>query len=1272
MAIGRISGPLLSRNLLRDGVDLAFETDLLYLDVTNGRIGVRKNNPNYELDVNGTINALKFKTVETEPGTGSAEIGKLFLSSGTITTTVGPITIVPSGNEPVIIPGGIGSDLVPQTDSTYNLGSTSSYWANAYIDNLITKNNVFEDLLVNGNITVKGNNPIGTAPVVTNVLYVTMDGKDTNDGRAEDSNRACRTITGAIRSPYYRPGTLIHVRSGHYYEDNPLLLQPSTAIIGDDLRTTFIEPINKTQDLFHVQSGCYLAQMAFLNGRSGVLPGDYAPGFNRGAYTTAFPPLIGQKIDVYKSPYIQNCTNQSGPWLNDGTMFIPNQTVQIPEAVGTSTFLANTTTVSVSLSTGTLVAGMSINIGPQNPGFLNARTLLLANKEFIKDQVVAFVNETFPLFVYEQSKCARDVGIIVENISYDATFGGNEKSVESGLAYYKGVINLIEGQQVPTTAAINYINTLSQLIIRNEVAPIISTVTAQVINTKLTGGEIASEEIEAGLNIVTDIINNGVSVAPTLFKGCGPETPSVSAETLLQANRAFLQAEVTAYVGETYPTFVYDEAKCARDVGLIVDAVSQDIILGGNAKTIEAALTYFLRGISVIPGEETITADAIAYLNTISLDVIGNIQVAVVRSSISQVINTYFDHGYYLNTAVTRNYTIIQNVILNGPSAAPVIYAGSGLFAATGLSPDSLNAALTIESIDSQSDSNYTITLSTSTVGAVYNGTLYFGDTRVFPAQDSAVPEHWASRRVDPLGSMGGALVDGGVVSERSRIQSFVFDAFTQLNQGGRGVRVTNNGYAQLVSVFTIFCSTAVQVDNGGICSITNSNSNFGDLCLVAKGYGKREFSGTIYNPPFPPYIPNGEYYPTGYYPQNGVVEVYLPDEAERAHISLVMEVEPPLAYINDQAFPGFLNAAPVMPVLNTGTITITGIDTTGIAVGNSLYIRDQFGVTGYEATGTVVVDVGYQSVTLNKGLVSGGGDPLNPSFFNLYFCGNAYYTVLSSSPTDSHSNNPYVIPGNQVDPEINSIVYIKDQITGLLTGANVESTAIEFMQSRFDIIVDIIGAESLEVAKSLFPNPTKIGTPVIGAGLAIQVINSNIESIVADTVAFVQSTNPGLEFNTAKCARDVRLLLRQMNYDLEFGGNYYSVYSGLSYWVRQGTHHLVNLEEGVSNPALFPDGATVNFYQRSYISASGYLFEYVGAGSNYGALPQRGVADPVQTKEVVQLDNGKVFFTSTDQNGDFRIGPGLVVSQATGVLSGRTFSKSLFANLTPFILAID
>ena len=54
MALGRISGPLLKSNLVRDGVDLAFETDLLYIDVNNARIGVNNSSPTTDLDVNCT------------------------------------------------------------------------------------------------------------------------------------------------------------------------------------------------------------------------------------------------------------------------------------------------------------------------------------------------------------------------------------------------------------------------------------------------------------------------------------------------------------------------------------------------------------------------------------------------------------------------------------------------------------------------------------------------------------------------------------------------------------------------------------------------------------------------------------------------------------------------------------------------------------------------------------------------------------------------------------------------------------------------------------------------------------------------------------------------------------------------------------------------------------------------------------------------------------------------------------------------------------------
>jgi len=54
MAIGRISGQMLKSNLLRSGTDLAFETNLLVLDVSNSRIGIGTASPATKLHVNGT------------------------------------------------------------------------------------------------------------------------------------------------------------------------------------------------------------------------------------------------------------------------------------------------------------------------------------------------------------------------------------------------------------------------------------------------------------------------------------------------------------------------------------------------------------------------------------------------------------------------------------------------------------------------------------------------------------------------------------------------------------------------------------------------------------------------------------------------------------------------------------------------------------------------------------------------------------------------------------------------------------------------------------------------------------------------------------------------------------------------------------------------------------------------------------------------------------------------------------------------------------------
>jgi len=107
-----------------------------------------------------------------------------------------------------------------------------------------------------------------------------------------------------------------------------------------------------------------------------------------------------------------------------------------------------------------------------------------------------------------------------------------------------------------------------------------------------------------------------------------------------------------------------------------------------------------------------------------------------------------------------------------------------------------------------------------------------------------------------------------------------------------------------------------------------------------------------------------------------------------------------------------------------------------------------------------------------------------------------------------------------------------------------------------------------------------------------------------------------------------------------------------------------------LSLPVSWPSGTTVSFYQQSQLRASGQTFEFVGAGTSIGALPKSGgVANTAA--QTIAIAEGAVFATSTDQDGNFTVSS-LVINQSTSTITGRTFSKSLFAEMTPYILALE
>ena len=301
MAVGRISGPLLKSNLIRNGIDLAFETDLLYLDVNNQRIGVKNTAPQYVLDVNGTtkttnlivtnradignvniqgntissdnaylnlgtldnvvyqnkavIDSIDIEgnvistnssnaNLEFRPnGTGSVEVFSDMNVDGNIHATGnisadGNITIGDADTDNVTFNAGVASNIIPDANNTYTLGSDPAsggkQWADVWVNNLTTSSLTTTALVVDGiDMTLRQGN----------IYYVAENGDDTNTGTHQQD--PVGTIEYALSLA--TGGDTIHIYPGVYTENFPLTVPVGVTVKGQGLRSVTVKPTAETR-----------------------------------------------------------------------------------------------------------------------------------------------------------------------------------------------------------------------------------------------------------------------------------------------------------------------------------------------------------------------------------------------------------------------------------------------------------------------------------------------------------------------------------------------------------------------------------------------------------------------------------------------------------------------------------------------------------------------------------------------------------------------------------------------------------------------------------------------------------------------------------------------------------------------------------------------------------------------------------------------------------------------------------------------------------------
>lgn len=108
--------------------------------------------------------------------------------------------------------------------------------------------------------------------------------------------------------------------------------------------------------------------------------------------------------------------------------------------------------------------------------------------------------------------------------------------------------------------------------------------------------------------------------------------------------------------------------------------------------------------------------------------------------------------------------------------------------------------------------------------------------------------------------------------------------------------------------------------------------------------------------------------------------------------------------------------------------------------------------------------------------------------------------------------------------------------------------------------------------------------------------------------------------------------------------------------------------------------GKAVNFYARSAIATGSHTFEYMGCGTNIlSAIPAQG--GQVNNANEVVYDGlqepfgnapGIVYYTSSNEKGNFNVGPNFQIVQSTGTITGQTFQRSILTLVTPLTIALE
>jgi hypothetical protein len=551
------------------------------------------------------------------------------------------------------------------------------------------------------------------------------------------------TLVGIVSSAIYNgssaqiptvinPNTTISVKTGTYNETLPIVVPANTAITGDELRSTVVQPrsadLNLANDklksidalihtkglLSNIISNTVItatAGNAQVISVTGVV-GTGATVTLTFATQSSLPFAVGQYITVsgfsggatgYNgSQVVTVVTNSTVSYANTTTAASAGTPIVSSQVTGlTAGDTGSTTAVQSVVNSAALIQNILNNGLSQVPSFSftqptgynstylvtygNAVTQIVNNYNFIKAEIVNYLNDgSYGWGSYSaayQAETQRDTGYILDALQYDLTYGGNTASLIIGRRYYSlGINQIVSPYLTGTLAALARLKVIIGQIVQGTAvsASAGNTVTQYAVSP--FGNSTAATAAQGLVQNIIDWINQGYDDTAT------PPTASIAlASSSLQtaynaivAKSTEIQNDAQAWVTKFFQNQNISTTLTNRDAGYIVNALALDMVLGSNFMSILAGRSFWANVSSaqtLIATELAATTGAINFIGYKTKQIAASGSVAAASTSIDDMIS-YIYGQISFNTVTTGVVGGTQTIAYSASDVITVSNAG--------------------------------------------------------------------------------------------------------------------------------------------------------------------------------------------------------------------------------------------------------------------------------------------------------------------------------------------------------------------------------------------------------------------------------------------------------------------------------------------------------------------------------------------------------------------------------------------------------------------